>query len=68
MVDITLDPGDILHLRDDRLFHSVGGIEQLDSKAPFERFIIIINSRFVDDFQNRMLRRFFPEAILNGSY
>ena len=68
LVDITLDPGDILHLNDDRLFHSVDGIEQLDSEAPFERFIIIINSRFVDDFQNRMLRRHFPDAVLNESY
>lgn len=67
LVDITLSPGDILHLSDDRLFHSVDGIEQLDSEAPFERFIIIINSRFVDDFQNRMLRRYFPEAVLNES-
>ncbi|MDP4556512.1 2OG-Fe dioxygenase family protein [Halomonas meridiana] len=67
LVDITLNPGDILHLRDDRLFHSVDGIAQLDSEAPFERFIIIINSRFVDDFQNRMLRRYFPEAVLNES-
>ncbi|CAM3965183.1 2OG-Fe dioxygenase family protein [Vreelandella rituensis] len=68
LVDITLNPGDILHLSDDRLFHSVDGIEQLDSEAPFERFIIIINSRFVDDFQNRMLRRHFLEAVLNESY
>lgn len=67
LADITLNPGDILHLSDDRLFHSVDGIEQLDSEAPFERFIIIINSRFVDDFQNRMLRRHFPEAVLNES-
>lgn len=67
LVDITLNPGDILHLNDDRLFHSVDGIEQLDSEAPFERFIIIINSRFVDEFQNRMLRRHFPEAVLNES-
>lgn len=65
LVDLILDPGDILHLSDDRLFHSVDGIEQLDSEAPFERFIIIINSRFVDDFQNRMLRRHFPKAVLN---
>lgn len=65
LVDITLDPGDVMHLRDDRLFHSVDGIEQLDNEAPYERFIIIINSRFVDDFQNRMLRRSFPDAILN---
>lgn len=65
LMDITLDPGDILHLRDDRVFHSVDGIEQLDASAPFERFIIIINSRFVDAFQNRMLKRHFPEAVLN---
>jgi len=65
LTDITLAPGDILHLRDDRLFHSVDGIRQLDPSAPFERFIIIINSRFVDDFQNRILRRHFPDAVLN---
>ncbi|MFG6178988.1 2OG-Fe dioxygenase family protein [Halomonas sp. THAF12] len=60
----TLAPGDILHLRDDRVFHSVDPLAQLDPAAPFERFIIIINSRFVDDFQNRILRRHFPQAVL----
>ncbi|MCI0511080.1 hypothetical protein C8E00_10956 [Chromohalobacter marismortui] len=65
VADATLAPGDILHLRDDRLFHSVDGIHQEDVGAPFERFIIIINSRFVDEFQNRILRRHFPEAVLN---
>lgn len=61
----TLTPGDILHLRDDRLYHSVDGIQQADPDQPFERFIVIINTRFVDDFQNRILRRHFPEAVLN---
>ncbi|WP_163559150.1 2OG-Fe dioxygenase family protein [Halomonas sp. NO4] len=65
LVDTTLAPGEILHLRDDRLFHSVDGITQNDASAPFERFIIIINSRFVDAFQNRILRRHFPDAVLN---
>jgi hypothetical protein len=65
LADVTLAPGDILHLCDDRLFHSVDGIDQLDPGAPFERFIIIINSRFIDEFQNRMLRRHFPDAVLN---
>ncbi|GAB3350230.1 2OG-Fe dioxygenase family protein [Chromohalobacter beijerinckii] len=65
VADTTLAPGDILHLRDDRLFHSVDGIHQEDAGAPFERFIIIINSRFVDPFQNQILRRHFPEAVLN---
>ncbi|MBB3140561.1 2OG-Fe dioxygenase family protein [Halomonas organivorans] len=60
----TLAPGDILHLRDDRVFHSVDPLSQLDPGQPFERFIIIINSRFVDDFQNRILRRHFPQAVL----
>ncbi|WP_280564114.1 hypothetical protein [Chromohalobacter sp. 48-RD10] len=50
---------------DDRLFHSVDGIHQEDTGAPFESFIIIINSRFVDAFQNQILRRHFPEAVLN---
>lgn len=65
LTDVTLAPGDILHLRDDRLFHSVDGIRQLEPSSPFERFIIIINSRFVDPFQNRILRRHFPDAVLN---
>lgn len=65
LANATLAPGDILHLRDDRLFHSVDGIAQLDPAQPFERFIVIINSRFVDDFQNRILRRHFPQAVLN---
>ena len=67
LTDLTLDPGDILHVRDDRIFHSVDGISQRDAGAPFERFIIIINSRFVDEFQNRMLRRHFPDAVLNAT-
>ncbi|MBS9404215.1 2OG-Fe dioxygenase family protein [Halomonas sp. TRM85114] len=61
----TMAPGDILHLRDDKVFHSVEGIEQQEPNTPFERFIIIINSRFVDEFQNRILRRHFPDAVLN---
>ncbi|XKE43957.1 2OG-Fe dioxygenase family protein [Halomonas organivorans] len=65
LVDTTLMPGDILHLRDDRLFHSVDPLTQLDPGLPFERFVIIINGRFVDDFQNRILRRHFPQAVLN---
>ncbi|MED5295121.1 2OG-Fe dioxygenase family protein [Halomonas cupida] len=62
---ITLAPGEILHLRDDQLFHSVDSIRQCREDAPFERFIIIINACFVDEFQNRMLRRHFPDATLN---
>ncbi|SHK64749.1 2OG-Fe dioxygenase family protein [Halomonas caseinilytica] len=65
VADATLDPGDILHLRDDRLYHSVDAITQQNAEEPFERFIIIINSRFVDPFQNRVLRRHFPDAVLN---
>ncbi|MFY0990428.1 2OG-Fe dioxygenase family protein [Halomonas sp. C05BenzN] len=68
LADATLAPGDILHLCDDRLYHSVDGIAQQDATLPFERFIIIINSRFVDDFQNRILRRHFPEAVLNETH
>ncbi|MDR5858314.1 2OG-Fe dioxygenase family protein [Halomonas eurihalina] len=65
VAEVTLDPGGILHLRDDRLYHSVDAITQQDADQPFERFIIIINSRFVDPFQNRILRRHFPDAVLN---
>lgn len=68
VADATLAPGEILHLRDDRLYHSVDGISQLDETQPFERFIIIINTRFVDEFQNRILRRHFPDAVLNEAY
>ncbi|MDN3554804.1 2OG-Fe dioxygenase family protein [Halomonas maura] len=65
LADMTLAPGDVLHLRDDKLFHSVDAITQQDPGVPFERFIVIINSRFVDPFQNRILRRHFPDAVLN---
>lgn len=64
LASLVLEPGDVLHIRDDRLFHSVGEIRQLDARLPFERFIIIINSQFVDPFQNRELRRHFPDAVL----
>ncbi|EPC03621.1 hypothetical protein L861_18985 [Litchfieldella anticariensis FP35 = DSM 16096] len=60
-----LKPGEILHIRDDKLFHSAGVMSQEEQDQPFERFIIIINSCFVDGFQNRMLRRHFPDAVLN---
>lgn len=65
LMEATLQEGDILHLHDDRLYHSIDAIAQQDPNAAFERFIIIINSRFVDDFQNRILRRHFPDAVLN---
>lgn len=61
----VLNPGDILHLRDDRLFHGARPLRQQDPSQPYERFIIIINSSFVDGFQNRMLRRHFPHAIIH---
>lgn len=61
----VLTPGEILHIRDDKLYHSAGNISQDDPQRPFERFIIIINSCFIDGFQNRMLRRHFPHAVLN---
>ncbi|WP_136254995.1 2OG-Fe dioxygenase family protein [Onishia niordana] len=61
-------PGEVLHIHDDRLFHSVDAMTQQDSNRSFERFIIIINSRFVDGFQNRILRRHFPDAVLNDVF
>ncbi|GHC30053.1 2OG-Fe dioxygenase family protein [Aidingimonas halophila] len=64
----VLAPGEILHIRDDQLFHSADGLAQQDTSTPYERFIIIINSRFVDGFQNRMLRRHFPDAVLNDVF
>ncbi|WP_227368703.1 2OG-Fe dioxygenase family protein [Halomonas sp. M20] len=68
LADIQLAPGDILHIHDDKLFHSAAAMTQTDPTQPFERFILIINSRFVDGFQNRMLRRHFPEAVLNDVF
>lgn len=68
LADITLEPGQILHIRDDRIFHSADRITQTNNEVPFERFIIIINSCFVDGFQNRMLRRHFPNAVLNDIF
>lgn len=61
----VLNPGDILHLRDDKLFHGARPLRQEDPNRPYERFIIIINSSFVDGFQNRMLRRHFPHAVIH---
>lgn len=68
LADIQLDPGDILHIQDDKLFHSADAMTQTDPALPFERFTLIINSRFVDGFQNRMLRRHFPDAVLNDVF
>ena len=66
LAELVLEPGQILHIRDDKLFHSVDNVAQMNDELPFERFIIIINSCFVDGFQNRMLRRHFPSAVLNN--
>lgn len=68
LAEVMLEPGQILHIRDDKLFHSADNMVQTDADIPFERFIIIINSCFVDGFQNRMLRRHFPNAILNDIF
>ncbi|QJQ94045.1 MULTISPECIES: 2OG-Fe dioxygenase family protein [Halomonadaceae] len=66
LTEQVLTPGEVLHLHDDKLFHSVTGISREKADVPYERFIVIINSSFVDGFQNRMLRRHFPHAVLNG--
>lgn len=68
LAQARLEPGEILHIRDDALFHSADAVTQADPDRPFERFIIIINSRFVDGFQNRMLRRHFPDAVINDVF
>ena len=62
-----LSPGEILHIRDDQIYHSVSGVQPLNADLPFERFIIIINCRFNDQFQNRILREYIPGAVLNQS-
>ncbi|TYQ26456.1 2OG-Fe dioxygenase family protein [Pseudanabaena sp. UWO311] len=63
---VVLNAGDILHLCDDKLFHNVDRITEQFPDVPFERFVIIINSRFVDNFQNDELRKCFPSAVLYG--
>lgn len=63
---VVLNAGDILHLCDDKLFHNVDRITQQFPHTPFERFVMIINSRFVDKFQNDELRKCFPNAVLYG--
>jgi len=65
IAETTLVAGEIMHIRDNEVFHSVSSVEPLDSKLPFERFIIIINCRFDDSFQNKILREHFPDAVLN---
>ncbi len=65
--DIIMKPGEVMHLCDDKLYHSVDPMCQEDPDKPFERFVVIINTRFVDDFQNFILRRHFPDAVLHGT-
>lgn len=64
MTETTLVPGEVMHIRDDQIFHNISQIQPLNKNVPFERFIIIINSRFNDPFQNKVLRQHFPDAIL----
>jgi len=61
----TLVPGEIMHIRDNEVFHNVSSIEPLKDDIPFERFVIIINCRFNDAFQNKILRQYFPDVVLN---
>ena len=65
ITEAVLAPGEIIHIRDNDIYHHVSSIEPLDKTLPFERFIIIINSRFNDPFQNKVLREHFPDAVLN---
>ena len=65
IISADLAPGEILHIKDDQIYHSVSSLKPLDTSQPFERFIIIINCRFNDQFQNRILREHFPGAVLN---
>jgi len=65
ITEAILAPGDIIHIRDNKIYHNVSSIEPLNKYLPFERFIIIINSRFNDPFQNKVLREHFPDVVLN---
>ena len=66
ITEVTLEPGEILHVRDNEVFHNVSEIHPINNDTPFERFIIIINSRFNDKFQNKILQEHYPEAVLNN--
>ncbi|SFG12146.1 2OG-Fe dioxygenase family protein [Neptunomonas qingdaonensis] len=66
ITETTLAPGEVIHIKDNEIFHNITRVEPLNNKIPFERFIIIINSRFNDPFQNKVLRQHFPEAVLNN--
>lgn len=61
-----LAPGEILHIQDDEVFHHISSVQALDQQHSFERFIIIINARFNDTFQNRILRQHFADAVLDN--
>ena len=65
ITEATLAPGEVIHIRDEKIFHNITQVQPRNNKAPFERFVIIINSRFNDSFQNRILRHHFPEAVLH---
>lgn len=67
IADSTLAPGEMMHIRDNEVFHNISSVQPLDQQQPFERFIIIINARFNDTFQNRILRQHFPDAVLHNS-
>lgn len=66
ITEVTLEPGEILHVRDNEVFHNVSEICPINNDTPFERFIIIINSRFNDKLQNKILKNHYPEAVLNN--
>ncbi|WP_293267601.1 2OG-Fe dioxygenase family protein [Neptunomonas sp.] len=66
LTEVTLEPGEILHVRDNEVFHNVSQVHPISSDIPFERFIIIINSRFNDKFQNKVLQEHYPNAVLNN--
>ena len=65
LAEVILNPGEILHLKDDEIFHDVSEIQPSNPDMDFERFIIIINSCFNDEFQNQVLKDYFPDVVIS---
>lgn len=56
----TLSEGEILHVRDHKIFHNISTLIPQNLGEYYQRFVIIINSRFNDPFQKSILQQHAP--------
>lgn len=56
----TLNEGEILHLHDHKLYHNISTLLPTQRDNYYQRFVIIINSRFNDPFQKSVLKEYAP--------